>query len=177
MGTGEQFTGKTRSAQRPIWDSFKVAGAAALNTNATTALFTSNQVNKSGVTGDVCNMRQAGSLPAGHRHMVTAIRIEMLSTTLADLFAMLQFTWIRFLYSGTPVWEATLSYAAGGMGIVGGDSNGVADPRAILYFDLQPIKIEGTVPIELDVITAGTGNATTAFFMRAYLDGVYTEPT
>lgn len=172
-GSAQPISGNTRSMQRAIWDSYTVAAAAQL-LNQTKKLFTSNQINANNVTGDVCNMRATGMLPAGHRHLCRSIRVEMLGAA-ADMAAMLQYTWLNFKYSGSVVWENALSLATGGVGIPNGASNGLADQRAIYYFDTDPIDIEGQVPIELDVITAGAGNATAAFFLRAYLDGEYTE--
>ncbi|MDP9054840.1 MAG: hypothetical protein M3N93_11160 [Acidobacteriota bacterium] len=173
--TGEQLTGSTRTAQRAIWDAFAIASAAPLNTNATKKMFTTNVVDTGGVTGDVSNMRLAGMLPAGHSHIIRAIRIEMQGAS-ADLLTFNQFTFLKFFYSGIQIFESTIALLGSGMGMNGSASNGLPDARAIYFFDKQPIRLEGMTPFRLEVVSGATGNASAAFFLRAYLDGEYTEP-
>jgi hypothetical protein len=172
---GEQLTGATRTAQRALWDSFAIATTTAMNTNATKKMFTTNVVDTGGVSGDVSNMRLAGMLPAGHSHMVRAIRVEMQGTA-ADLLSFNQLTWLKFFYSGIQVFESTIALLNGGVGMSGSPSNGVADARSIYYFDKQPIDVQGMTPFRFEVNTGATGSTTAAFFFRAYLDGEYTEP-
>jgi len=174
--TGEQLTGGIRRTQKAIWDSITVAAAGALNTGATTKLFTTNVVDNGAVTMDVSNMRAAGMLPAGHSHLINAIRVLMLGGA-ADMTLFMQKTFLKLFYSGILVWEGTPDYCPAGAGIQGSAGNGIADPRAIYFFDQQPIRLEGQVPFRLEVTSGATGNAAAAFFARFYLDGVYSEPS
>lgn len=180
--------GKVRTRQSPIYDTYVVqSGAQVGGAQGTVVMFTQieNQITSAypnGVPGYITNMQQANQLQGGVSFVLGALRLVPVGMAEADLVAFMQNFEVQlqigagnFAYADAPP-----EYFAGGAGSFTpgtgtAASNGLPDARAIVPFDVDPILLTDGVNFRLKLLGAPF-NASQLFFMRAYLDGQFTEP-
>lgn len=179
--------GKVRTRQSPLWDTYDVASGAMVGGNGTTVMFNQfeNQITATypnGVPGNITNMQQANQLSGGVSFVLGALRLVPLGAAEVDLVQFMQNFRVElqvgagyFSYSVAPP-----EYWAGGAGPftpgTGTASlNGFPDPSATVGFDIDPILLTDGVNFRLKLLGIPFA-ASQRFFMRAYLDGQFTEP-
>lgn len=167
----------------PLFDTYAVAAAAAVS--AEYDMF--GQIRGSSSIGpNTTNMTKAFELPSIEKFVVKSMRAVFVGCALADLISFSKNYVMRLIVGGKTYLEAPAEYFAGGAGVTGyaaipdagtatsNYSNGVPDPRAIMTTTGYEIPISGGTPFRVKLL--GTSfNASAAFVLRVYLDGLYTR--
>jgi hypothetical protein len=172
--------GKVRTVQSPYYDTLSVAAAGSVNPSGVTKMF-GNIQGVSGVGPNITNMQQAFQLSGGESFLLSAFRIVPIACGLADLNTFMLNNTVRLIIGAGNFYycDAPAEYWASGAGSYGGTStaatNGIADPRAIVPFDVDPILLTDGVNFRTEIV--GTAfPAVAAFTLRVYLDGQKTQP-
>lgn len=172
---GSVYDGSVRTRQSPLYDSYAVATTTAiLPANGVQKMFGNiNGVNSIGP--DTTNMEKAFELQGGVSFLVRSLRLSFIGCAAADIASFQKNICVKLIAGGIKLLEAPADYWPGGAGVSGAASNGLNDPRAVVYFDLDPILLTDGMGFRVE-LGGTTFNTTAAFFMRAYLDGRITEP-
>jgi hypothetical protein len=171
--SGSIFTGsQIRTRQSPLYDSVHVATA---TTTATLYKMFGNINGVNSIGPDITNMEKAFELAGGKSMYVRSLRCCFLAAA-ADIQAFVRNYTVRLIAGGITLLDAPADFWPGGAGTYGVASNGVADPRAVIGFDLDPINLTDGISFRVDLVGAAGFLTTADFFMRVYLDGRLTEP-
>jgi len=180
--------GKVRTVQSPYYDTYVVQGGSNVGgTQGIVQMF--NQVQgvanttwPSGVPSNITNMTQANQLQGGESFILGSFRIVPIGMAEIDLVTFMQNFNVKliigagnFAYGDAPAeyWAGGAGSFTPGTGTAAG--NGLADPRAIVPFDIDPILL--TDGVNFRVRLEGTPfEASALFWLRVYLDGQKTQP-
>ncbi len=177
MNNGSVYVpGKVRTTQSPYYDSYSVATTTAVVPTGKQVLFGSVS-GVGSVTAAQTNMSKAFELSGGESFLLKAFRVVFLGCAAADIVSFCTAFTVRLIIgSGSTAYcDAPAEYWAGGAGVNSGNNNGIADPRAIVPFDVDPIRLESGINFRVEYIGT-TFTSTAAFFTRVYLDGQKTQP-
>jgi hypothetical protein len=163
--------GNTRTRQSPLYDSVHIATAT--QTGTLTKLF-GNIDGVGGIGPDITNMQKSFELPGGTSFMVQAMRCSFIAAA-ADIASFIRNVTVRLIAGGIKMLDAPADYWPSGGGVSTVAQNGITDPRSIVQFDVDPIRLTDGISFRVDLV--GNSFLTTSdFFLRVYLDGQIEEP-
>jgi len=174
MDNGSILTGtKIRTRQSPLFDSLAVATTTTLTATGIIKMF-GNIVGVGGIGPETTNMEKAFELVGGNSFLVRSMRV-VVHAAAADITSFMKGFTVRLIASGIKLLDAPADFWPGGAGVNTVASNGIADPRAVMGFDLDPIQLTDGISFRVELLGT-TFTTTAAFFLRVYLDGRWTEP-
>ncbi len=163
--TNSPLTGQYRWLQTPLYDTLTIPAAA----TATSYQMFGNINGSSGVGLDTTNMDAQFKLTDTQRFTVRSMRFVVHGVQ-ADIDAFQQKYAATLKVAGIDTLLAPVEFWTGGAGSPAGGSNGIGDPRAVAYFDTDPIDISEGLGLKVQLNgTSFTPSA--ALQVRCYLDG------
>jgi hypothetical protein len=164
--------GNTRTRQSPLYDSIHIA-----TTTASGLLYKmfGNIDGVGGIGPDITNMQKAFELQGGTSFLVQSMRLCFIAAA-ADIAGFIRNFTVRLIAGGVRLLDAPADYWPGGGGTSTVAQNGIADPRAVVAFNVDPIRLTDGIAFRVELVGVTAVTTTADFFLRVYLDGQIEEP-
>ncbi len=170
--SGVFVAGKLDTVLSPLYDTLIVPITTAVGTNI--KMFGSIQ-GVGGVQPEQTNMSQSFTLPSPQSFLAQALRLVFIGCAKADIISFMQKYTVRFIAGSKTYLDAPAEYFAGGAGVNTDPTNGIPDPRAITSMGDEPVNLTNGTTFRVEVVGSVGFTTTAAFFLRFYLDGLYTR--